>query len=190
MRDKKKETRKKAGRGGKIRVLSLAVLYLISYPLSPSLQAASWEDEKEVWEQLSKTRLYKDPGYAAKLSLSFLPVDNGHFYVGEVGKGIWFSVGETASLAAIAVPLLNAQSRSKEDLKPLWTDAMVASAALGGFFYVFLKVWSAYSAAESARRYNKAREEEMNSKSLQEGFRWDVRPGGVFLTRRWPAEAK
>lgn len=189
MRDKNKGIRDKTGLGSKIQVLFMAVLSLISDPLSPSLQAASWEDEKEVWEQLSKTRLYKDPGYAAKLSLSFLPVDNGHFYVGEVGKGIWFSVGETASLVAIAVPLLNAQSRSKADLKPLWTDAMVVSASLGGFFYVFLKVWSAYSAAESARRYNRAREEEMKSKTTQ-GFRWDVRPGGVFLTRRWPADAR
>ncbi len=182
MRDKTK-----AGKKG--RAVFFALLSLIPHLPSPPLNAASWEDEKEVWEQLSKTRLYKDPGYAAKLSLSFLPVDNGHFYVGEVGKGIWFSVGETASLVAIAVPLLNAQSRSKADLKPLWTDAMVVSASLGGFFYVFLKVWSAYSAAESARRYNRAREEEMKSKSTQ-GFRWDVRPEGVFLTRRWPAEAR
>jgi hypothetical protein len=157
-----------------------AAVFLVACHLSPvASPAASWEDEKQIWESLSNAKDYKDPGYAAKLSLNFLPVDNGHFYVGDVGKGIWFSVGETTSLAAVAVPLLNSQSRSKEGLRPIWTDAMVATAALGGVSYIALKVWSAYDAAASARRFNAAR------KAEKQGFRWRWAPDGAVLTRAW-----
>lgn len=168
--------------GAKGFIVFLIFQWAIGHP-QPAMGAASWEDEKEEWERISSTRFYKDPGYAAKLSLNFWPVDNGHFYVGEVGKGVWYSVGETMALVAVATAYLNAQSRSKEDIKPIWTDAMVGAAAGGGVFYIGLKVLSAFSSAACARRYN-AEQEKRFGKS-QQGFRWDLAPDGVRLTRRW-----
>src|SRR5687768_14213728 len=88
-----------------------ALLLLLAAPG----RAASWEDEKTEWEKMAGTRFYKDPGYAAKLALNFYPVDLGHFYVGEVGKGVWSSAGQTVSLVALALPILNAQARSRRD---------------------------------------------------------------------------
>ena len=161
----------------------LFALGLAATAPSPVLAEANWEDEKDVWKDISKQRQYKDPGYAAKLSLTLLPIDNGHFYVGEVGKGIWFTMGETASLAALAVPFLRAQNRSRENVKPLWTDAMVVSAALGGVGYLLLKIWSAFDAAEGARRFNRRREAEKQKK--EGSLRFDWRRRGFFLTRRW-----
>jgi hypothetical protein len=156
---------------------------LLGSPFSTA-RSASWEDEKKVWEEYANTPRGKDPGYAAKLSLNFLPIDNGHFYVGEVGKGIWFSVAETAALAAVAIPVLGAQSRSKQDIRPVWTDAMVVSAAAGGVAYMALKVWSAFDAAEGARRYN---ERMKADKSGDKTWNWRLTPAGVALTRRWPS---
>jgi hypothetical protein len=169
--------------------IGLILAVLLACHLSPATGhrswAASWEDEKDVWEQMSSTRFYKDPGYAAKLALNFLPVDNGHFYVGEVGKGIWFSVGQTASLVAVAAAYLGSQSRAKEDERPIWTSSMIASAAGGVVSYIGLKVWSAYSAAEGARRYNRAREAEEEKKKEQQGWRWGIHPEGVVVVKRW-----
>ncbi len=145
-------------------------------------RAASWEDEKKTWDSEAGVRSEKDPGYAAKLSLNFLPVDNGHFYVGEVSRGIWFSVGQTLSLVAVAVPLLNSQSRSRQELRPVWTQAMVGVAAAGGFGYLALKVWAAFDAAAGARRYNEALAKEREKK---QGFRWDLSPDGIRVMRRW-----
>lgn len=159
----------------------LVCLILASCLRAAGAVAASWEDEKREWEKLSAGRFYKDPGYAAKLSLTPLPIDNGHFYVGDVGKGIWFSVGETASLAAAALPFLQAQARSRRKDSPVWTDGMAASAAAGVVSYVALKVWSAYDAAASARRYNAAQ----GKAEGEQGFRWGLSPDGIYLTRRW-----
>ncbi|MBI4396598.1 MAG: hypothetical protein HY548_05850 [Elusimicrobia bacterium] len=150
---------------------------------APCAGAASWEDEKEEWKKFSSTRFYKDPGYAAKLSLAFLPVDNGHFYVGEVGKGVWFSVGETVALAAVAVPFFNSQSRAKEEKDPLWSTGMIATAAFGGVSYIALKVWSAFDAAEGARRYNKQQEEYFKDK--EQGVRLQLTPSGVRFVKTW-----
>lgn len=161
--------------------LSLFVFHLPSPVFR--LHAASWEDEKDEWEKMSSTRFYKDPGYAAKLALNWLPVDNGHFYVGEVGKGIWFSVGQTASLVAVLSAYLGAQSRSKDEKRPIWTDGMVATAAGGLAGYLGLKVWSAFDAAAGARRYNASRQAE--AAKDKQGFRWQFRPDGVFMTRRF-----
>lgn len=146
------------------------------------LPAASWEDEKKTWDSEAGVRSEKDPGYAAKLSLNFLPVDNGHFYVGEVSRGIWFSVGQTLSLAAVAVPLLNSQSRSRQERRPVWTQAMVGIASGGGVGYLALKVWAAFDAAAGARRFNKALAEQREKK---QGFHWDLSPDGIWVTRRW-----
>ena len=146
-----------------------------------SSRAASWEDEKKVWEEQANAYQEKDPGYAAKLALNFLPIDNGHFYVGEVGKGIWFSVGQTVGLVALAIPVLNSQSRSKdEELRPIWTSGMIITAAVGGLSYMGLKVWSAYDAAAGAERHNKRMAERRN-----QAFRLDIHPTGVTLSRRW-----
>jgi hypothetical protein len=173
----------KTSRAGKnffhVWVCLFSSLMLYHSSFSP-LKAASWEDEKKVWEDHANRKDERDPGYAAKLSLSLLPVDNGHFYVGEVGKGIWFSVGQTVSLVAAAVPVLNSQSRSKQGVRPVWTTPMVISASVGGFCYLALKVWSAYDAAEGARRYNAARRAEEKASGL-----WDLSPDGVTWTRRW-----
>jgi hypothetical protein len=179
-------------KGGKRQVKSKysALLRVFSVALTCHLalgtfhvHSASWEDEKDEWEKMSSTRFYKDPGYAAKLALNWLPVDNGHFYVGEVAKGIWFSVGQTASLVAVVSAYLGAQSRSKDKKQPIWTDGMIAAAGAGFAGYLGLKVWSAFDAAEGARRYNAAREAERAKE--QQGFRWQLRPDGVFMTRRW-----
>ena len=94
---------------------------------APVLRAASWEDESKEWEKMSGTRFYKDPGYAAKLALNLYPIDMGHFYVGEVPKGVWSSAGQTVSLVALVLPVLSAQSRSKNDKEPVWTTGMIAT---------------------------------------------------------------
>lgn len=147
-----------------------------------SASSASWEDEAKEWEKFSGTRFYKDPGYAAKLALNLWPIDNGHFYVGEVRKGVWFSLGETVALAAAAIPILNAQARSKQDKDPIWTDGMVAAAAVGGASYLILKMWSAFDAAAGARRYNRLQEEE---RKKQQGSRWDFDGRRLTFSRRW-----
>jgi hypothetical protein len=167
--------------GGPVFLLLVFLLPIACGLLPAPLRGASWEDEKDEWEKFSSTRFYKDPGYAAKLALNFLPVDNGHFYVGEVGKGIWFSVGQTVALAAVAVPVLNSQSRTRQDKDPVWTSGMVATAGGGALVYLALKVWSAYDAADGARRYN-AEQEKLRQ---QQGFRFGIHPRGVVLTRRF-----
>jgi hypothetical protein len=143
------------------------------------LGASNWEDEKDEWMKIANSRVYKDPGYAAKLAMNFLPVDNGHFYVDEIKKGVWFTVGQTAALSAVAVTYLGSRSREKEDKDPIWTDAMVAAGSAGALAYVGLKVWAAFSAAEDARRYNAAQEKRFKT------VRWDITPRGVQLTMRW-----
>jgi hypothetical protein len=151
-----------------MRLRSVKCLMLLLLAAAP-LRAASWEDETKEWEKLSGTRFYKDPGYAAKLALNLYPVDLGHFYVGEVPKGVWSSAGQTVSLVALVLPVLNAQSRSKNDKDPVWTGGMVAVAAAGGVGYLALKIWSAFDAAQSARRYNEAQEKERQ----KQGWRLD-----------------
>ena len=158
----------------------IAALFCLLSLLPLAGWSDSWEDEKQVWEQMSNSKTYKDPGYAAKLSLNFWPVDNGHFYVGDVGKGIWFSVGETAALVAAAMPVLTAQARVRQDKSPTWTTSMVVSAALGGLSYIGLKVWSGYDAADGARRFNAA-----HAHARTQGFEWGLTPGGLWLARRW-----
>jgi len=158
----------------------LLAMLVVGTALAP-LRAASWEDEKKVWEEQANAFQEKDPGYAAKLALNFLPIDNGHFYVGEVGKGIWFSVGQTVGLVALAIPVLNSQSRSKdEELRPIWTSGMIVTAAVGGLTYMGLKVWSAYDAAAGAERYNKRMAEKR-----KQAFQWGIHPKGVTLSRRF-----
>ena len=53
------------------RVKGFSALLLLLTTLSPLRARGSWEDETKEWEKLSGTRFYKDPGYAAKLSLNF-----------------------------------------------------------------------------------------------------------------------
>jgi hypothetical protein len=156
-----------------------AVLLFAACP--PARAASSWEDESKEWEKLSGTRFYKDPGYAAKLSLTFLPVDNGHFYVGEVAKGVWFSLGETVSLAAVVAPVLAAQSRSKLKKDPVWTGGQIAMAGAGVAAYLGLKVWSAFGAAADARRYNA----EQEAKRAKGAWRMDVGDRRVTFSRRF-----
>jgi hypothetical protein len=155
----------------------MAMLLFLSGPAA----AASWEDESKEWEKFSSTRLYKDPGYAAKLSLNFIPVDNGHFYVGEVGKGVWFSLGQTVSVAVVAVPVLGAQSRSRQKKDPTWTTGMAVMASAGLLSYLGLKVWSAFDAAEGARRYNARQEAERQ----KQGWLWETDGRRIVLSRRW-----
>jgi hypothetical protein len=163
------------------RVKSLLFLLLALTVSAARAGGNGWEDEKDEWEKMAGTRFYKDPGYAAKLSVGLLPMDMGHFYVGEVPKGVWSSVGQTVSLAAVGIPLLNAQGRSKRDKDPVWTSGMIATAAVGGLGYIALKVWSAFDAAQGARRYNAAQEAEQKKHS----WRWDLGPRDVRVSRRF-----
>lgn len=164
----------------KFNLVLLMGLVVSQAALRPSFcSAASWEDEKKAWEEFANNPREKDPGYAAKLSLNFLPVDNGHFYVGEVSRGIWFSVGQTASLVAVVSPYLSAQSRAKQDKDPIWTTSMIVTAAMGGAGYLILKVWSAFDAAEGARRYNKAIAEK------KQAWQWGLQPRGGYVAYRW-----
>lgn len=154
----------------------LPLFLLAAVPACP----ASWEDETKEWEKLSGTRFYKDPGYAAKLALNLYPVDMGHFYVGDVGKGVWSSAGQTVSLVALVLPVLNAQARSKRDKDDIWTSGMIVTAAAGGVGYLVLKIWSAFDAAASARRYNEAQE-----KREKQGWRFDFDGQRFAFSRRW-----
>ena len=105
----------------------------------------------------------------------------GHFYVGDVGKGVWSSAGQTISLAALVLPVLNAQARSKRDKEKIWTGGMIATAAVGGLGYMGLKIWSAFDAAAGARRYNEAHAKERE----KQGWRMDFDGRRFALSRRW-----
>lgn len=126
--------------------------------------AASWEDEKKVWEETARGQEYKDPGYAAKLSLNIMPIDQGHFYVGDVKRGVWTSLFQTIAVIAIAVPVLDAKTRSDDNKSPVWTPAALSSAVLGTISFLSLKVWSAFDSAESAKRYNQERQKNRSLK--------------------------
>lgn len=163
-----------------MRIHFVKVLTLL-LALSPALRAASWEDESKEWEKVSGTRFYKDPGYAAKLALNLYPIDMGHFYVGDVAKGVWSSAGQTVSLVALVMPVLSSQSRSKQDKDPVWTSGMIVTASVGGLGYLALKIWSAFDAAGTARRFNAEQEKEKQ----KQGWRLDTDGRRIVLSRRW-----
>jgi hypothetical protein len=164
-----------------MRGLFAKALLLLLALAAPPARAASWEDEDKEWEKFSSTRFYKDPGYAAKLSLGWLPVDMGHFYVGDVSKGVWSSAGQAVALTALVMPVLNAQARSKRDKEDIWTGGMIATAVAGGLGYLGLKIWSSFDAAASARRYNEA----LAKDRQKQGWRLDTDGRRVILSRRW-----
>ena len=118
-------------------------------------QAVSWEDEKRNWEENARQNVnYRDPGYAARLAFSPFPIDLGHFYVGEIKKGVWTSVGEFVSVAALVIAAIDASGRSRRGVDPVWTPASAVAITVGLSGFLGLKVWSSFDAAEGAKKFN------------------------------------
>ena len=73
---------------------------------------------------------------------------------------------------ATIISITDATNRARQDKEHAWTPVGLSSLIAGGLSFVGIKAWSAFDAAESARRYNQRKAQEKEKKGAFR-FLWD-----------------